>query len=105
MTGCVRWSDIREQAVERAGGAEAFEEGERRILAEARGFRLAEPRRSRGLAQQRIADRVGVTKGRVSQIENGSVSGRETLARHADSLAGTLQQSIFFEDGDIARIA
>lgn len=48
---------------------------------------------------------MGVTKGRVSQIENGSVSGRETLARHADSLAGTLQQSIFFEDGDIARIA
>ena len=38
MTGCVHWSDIREQAVERAGGAEAFEEGERRILAEAQGF-------------------------------------------------------------------
>jgi DNA-binding XRE family transcriptional regulator len=105
MKGYVRWSDIRDEAIERAGGEAAFEEGKRQILAEAQGFRLAEARRSRGLTQQQIADRMGITKGRVSQIENGSISGQETLVRYVEALGGTLQQSIFFDDGDILRIA
>ncbi|THV42286.1 helix-turn-helix domain-containing protein [Glycomyces buryatensis] len=105
MKGYVRWSDIRSEAIERAGGAAAFEEGKRRILAEAQGFRLAELRRARGLTQLQIADRMGVTKGRVSQIEKGSISGQETLARYAEALGGHLSQSIFFEDGDVIRIA
>lgn len=105
MSKYVRWSDIRDEAIERAGGAEAFEEGKRKILAEAQGFRLAEARRARGLTQLQIADRMGVTKGRISQIEQGSISGQEVLARYAEALGGHLQQSIFFEDGDVLRIA
>jgi hypothetical protein len=48
---------------------------------------------------------MGVTKGRVSQIEQGKISGLEVLARYAAALGGRLHQSIYFDDGDIAAIA
>ncbi len=44
------------------------------MLAEVIGHRLAEVRRVRGLTQRQVADRTGVTKGRVSQIERGKTS-------------------------------
>lgn len=105
MTGYVRWEDIRGKLVERHGGEEALKERVDRLRAETQGFRLAEIRRGRGLTQQDIADRMGVTKGRISQIEQGSISGQDVLARYAAALGGRLQQSIFFDDGDIVRVA
>ncbi len=48
---------------------------------------------------------MGVTKGRVSQIEQGKISGQDVLARYATALGGTLHQAIYFDDGDIAAIA
>ena len=36
-------------------------------------------RRSRGLTQQQVAEGMGVTKGRVSQIEQGKVSGQDVI--------------------------
>jgi len=48
---------------------------------------------------------MGVTKGRVSQIEQGKISGNDVLARYAAALGGRLRQSIYFDDGDIAAIA
>ena len=50
-------------------GEQAVGAGEQEILAAVVGRRLAEVRRARGLAQQQVADRMGITKGRVSQIE------------------------------------
>jgi hypothetical protein len=47
------------------------------MLTEVIGHRLAEIRRTRSLTQQQIADRMGVSKGRVSQIERGKISGRK----------------------------
>ncbi|HUR09645.1 MAG TPA: helix-turn-helix transcriptional regulator [Nonomuraea sp.] len=105
MTGYVRWKDIRAEHIERAGGEEAVEAGEQELLAEVQGHRLAEIRRSRGLTQQDIAQRMGVAKGRVSQIEQGKISGQDVLARYATALGGRLHQSIYFDDGDIAAIA
>ncbi|WKU07495.1 helix-turn-helix domain-containing protein [Micromonospora sp. HUAS LYJ1] len=101
----VRWNDIRAEHVERAGGEGAVEAGKRELLAEVLGHRLAEVRRARNLTQQQVADRMGVTKGRVSQIEQGKVSGQEVLARYAAALGGRLHQAIYFDDGDIAAIA
>jgi transcriptional regulator with XRE-family HTH domain len=66
---------------------------------------LAELRKARGLTQQQVADRMGVTKGRVSQIEQGKISGQDVLARFATALGGRLHQAIYFDDGDIAAIA
>ncbi|MBF8185655.1 helix-turn-helix transcriptional regulator [Nonomuraea sp. K274] len=105
MTGYTRWKDIRAEHVERAGGEEAVEAGKQALLAKVQGHRLAEIRRSRGLTQQDIAQRLRLTKGRVSQIEQGKISGQEILVRYVTALGGRLHQSIYFEDGDIAAIA
>ncbi|GGP07151.1 helix-turn-helix domain-containing protein [Nonomuraea glycinis] len=105
MTNYARWKDIRAEHVERAGGEEVVEAGKQELLAKVQGHRLAEIRRSRGMTQQDIAQRMGVTKGRVSQIEQGKISGQDVLARYATALGGQLHQSIYFDDGDIAAIA
>jgi DNA-binding XRE family transcriptional regulator len=105
MSGYTRWSDIRAAHVERAGGEQAMEEGKQQLLATVVGHRLAEVRRSRGLTQQQVADRMGVTKGRISQIEQGKISGQEVVARYAAALGGQLHQAIYFDDGNIAAIA
>jgi transcriptional regulator with XRE-family HTH domain len=105
MTSHVAWNDIRAEHVARAGGEAAVEAGKREMLAEVIGHRLAEIRRTRGLTQQQVADRMGVTKGRVSQIERGKISGQDVLARYATALGGRLHQAIYFDDGDITAIA
>lgn len=105
MTGYTRWQDVRAAHVERAGGEEVVEAGKQELLATVQGHRLAEIRRSRGLTQLQLAERMGVTKGRVSQIEQGKVSGLDVLARYAAALGGKLHQAIYFDDGDIAAIA
>jgi DNA-binding XRE family transcriptional regulator len=101
----VRWKDIRAEHVARAGGENAVEAGKQELVNEMLGHRLAEVRRSRGLTQQEVADRMGVTKGRVSQIEQGKISGQDVLARFATALGGRLHQAIYFDDGNIAAIA
>lgn len=105
MTSYTRWQDVRAAHVERAGGEDAVAVGKDELLATVRGQRLAEIRRTRELTQQEIADRMGVSKGRVSQIEQGNISGHDVLARYVTALGGTLHQSIYFDDGDIAAIA
>jgi hypothetical protein len=37
---------------------------------------------------------MGVTKGRISQIERGKISGHDILARYATTLGGRLRQAI-----------
>ncbi|MDI5937254.1 MULTISPECIES: helix-turn-helix domain-containing protein [unclassified Micromonospora] len=101
----VRWKDIRAAHVERAGGEQAVEAGKQELLASVVGHRLAEVRRARNLTQQQVADRMGVTKGRISQIEQGKISGQDVLARYAAAIGGRLHQAIYFDDGDIAAIA
>ncbi|PPA58888.1 helix-turn-helix domain-containing protein [Micromonospora chalcea] len=105
MSDYPRWQDIRADHVARAGGEEAVEAGKQQLLAEVIGHRLAEVRRARGLTQQQVADRMGVTKGRISQIEQGKISGQDVVARFAAALGGRLHQAIYFDDGDIAAIA
>jgi DNA-binding XRE family transcriptional regulator len=99
------WKDIRAEQVRRAGGEEAVAAGKAELLAQVVGHRLAEVRRARGFTQQQVAERMGVTKGRVSQIEQGQISGLDVVARFAAALGGRLHQAIFFDDGDIAAIA
>lgn len=105
MRSYVKWTDIRAEQVRRAGGEEAVEAGKRVLLTEVLGHRLAELRRARGLTQQQVAERMGVTKGRVSQIEQGKISGQDVLARFAAALGGRLRQVIYFDDGDVVAVA
>ncbi|MFX0591866.1 helix-turn-helix domain-containing protein [Melissospora conviva] len=105
MSSYVSWSQIRADHVARAGGEQAVENGKEELLATVVGHRLAEVRRGRGLTQQQVAERMGVTKGRISQIEQGKISGQDVVARYAAALGGRLHQAIYFDDGNIAAIA
>lgn len=105
MSSYTRWHDVRAAHVERAGGEQAVSVGRDELLAQVQGHRLAEIRRNRDLTQQQVADRMGVTKGRISQIEHGKLTGHDVLTRYAAALGGRLHQSIYFDDGDIAAIA
>ncbi|WP_344619457.1 helix-turn-helix transcriptional regulator [Dactylosporangium salmoneum] len=65
---------------------------------EARGWRLAELRKRREMTQDQVASRMGVSVARVSQIEAGSVSTQEVLARYIEALGGTLKLIADFGD-------
>lgn len=88
MSEHVTWSASghRERAEQLAGDRDAFLEGAHRMLAEARAWRLAYMRQERGITQAQVAERMGVTKGRVSQIESGQVSGTDVVARYVEAL-------------------
>ncbi|MFD6156790.1 helix-turn-helix domain-containing protein [Nocardia sp. NPDC060256] len=100
MTTHRRWRDTGhlERAIEAAGGPEAFEEGVDRLKDRARGWRLAELRKHRGLSQKQVAEHMGVSVARVSQIEQGEVSTREVLDRYVSALGGVLKLVADFGD-------
>src|SRR4051794_17869128 len=100
----VRWSEIRAELVEQARGDQAVKAGTQELLAQVIGHRLAEGREARGLTQQQIAEWIGVTKDRVSQIELGRVSAQDVVAGYAATFGGRPHQAIYFDDGDIAAI-
>ena len=96
MSGVSRWRDSGhlERAVETAGGQEAFDA----MLDDARGWRLAEMRKRRGMTQEQVAVRMGVSVARVSQIESGDVSTQDVLSRFVAALGGTLKLIADFGD-------
>jgi transcriptional regulator with XRE-family HTH domain len=79
--------------------------GAERLTSVALGRRLAALRRARGLTQRQVAERMKITKARVSHIEQGKVANQEVVARYAAALGGRLHQAIYFEDGAVAAIA
>ncbi|WP_245651952.1 helix-turn-helix domain-containing protein [Streptosporangium amethystogenes] len=98
VDGKWRESDHLERAIETAGGVEAFEGEAQHLRQETQGWRLAEMRKRRGLTQTQVADRMGISVARVSQIENGDVSTREVLDRYVAALDGTLKLVADFGD-------
>jgi DNA-binding XRE family transcriptional regulator len=95
-----RWRDSRHlaRAVATAGGPEAFDAGVSAMLDDARGWRLAELRKRRGMTQEQVAARMGVSVARVSQIERGDVSTQDVLNRFVAVLGGTLKLIADFGD-------
>ncbi|SET85898.1 helix-turn-helix domain-containing protein [Nonomuraea wenchangensis] len=98
MTSFPKWNDVRADIVATSGGEEAVAEARRRNQAYIDGYRLAERRKSLGMSQVEVADLMGVTKSRVSQIERGEVSTVEAIARYVQALGGQLQISAVFGD-------
>jgi transcriptional regulator with XRE-family HTH domain len=68
------------------------------MLDETRGWRLAEMRKRRGLTQEQVAQRMGVSTSRVSQIESGDLSTQDVLTRYISALGGTLKLIADFGD-------
>jgi hypothetical protein len=58
-----RWRDFGhlERAVQTAGGQEGFDGAVAAMLDDARGWRLAEMRKRRGMTQEQVATRMGVS--------------------------------------------
>ena len=68
MTSYTKWD---RGSIERVGGPEEAERRRKTLMARQSGQRLAEERKQRGLTQAQLAETMGVTPGRVSQIERG----------------------------------
>src|SRR5215475_5352235 len=100
MSGVRRWRDTShlDRAVDTAGGRDAFDAAIGQMLAEARGWRLGEMRKRRGLTQEQVAERMGVSTSRISQIEAGDVSTQDVLTRYVAALGGTLKLIADFGD-------
>ncbi|WP_433612752.1 helix-turn-helix domain-containing protein [Dactylosporangium sp. CA-139114] len=101
MTEFHDWQDIRAELHD--GDDEALAVERARTEAWVSAFHLAEERKRLGLTQRQVADIMGVTPGRVSQIENGDLDVNEvaTLGRYAQALGARMR--IIFDYGDDLR--
>lgn len=81
-----------------AGGQDAFDAAVAAMPDDARGWRLAEISKRRGMTQEQVAARMGVSVARVSQIESGDVSTQDVLSRFVAALGGTLKLVADFGD-------
>jgi len=96
MSGYVKWD--RAAYVERAGGAEEAERRRKALMARQSGYQLSEERKRHGLTQAQLAAAMGVTPGRVSQVERGELATIEAVARYIQALGGTLDLVARFSD-------
>ncbi|MDP4015330.1 MAG: helix-turn-helix transcriptional regulator [Candidatus Nanopelagicales bacterium] len=95
--GVTKWSDVRERHVEQVG-EQVLAERVAQTMARVRAHHLAEIRRSKGLTQPQVAAGMGVSVGRISQIEHGDVSGLDVLDRYVAALGGQLGLVATFGD-------
>jgi predicted transcriptional regulator len=96
MNSYQKWD--RAAYVERVGGLEAAEQRRKGLMARQSGHRLAEERKHHGLTQAQLAGAMGVTPGRVSQVERGEVATIEVIARYIEALGGRLDLIASFGD-------
>ncbi|MGH3391548.1 MAG: helix-turn-helix transcriptional regulator, partial [Actinomadura sp.] len=80
------------------GGPEEAERRRRTLMARVDAHQLAEIRKERGLTQVDVAEIMGVSKGRVSQIERGEVFTVDVVARYVAALGGELKLTAIFDD-------
>ncbi|MFI5896472.1 helix-turn-helix domain-containing protein [Actinoplanes sp. NPDC051513] len=104
MTEFYEWEEVRAELHD--GDDEAAAAERDRTEAWVSAFHLAEERRRLGLTQRQVAGLMGVTPGRVSQIENGDLDVNEvaTLSRYARAL-GARMRIIFDYGNDLRQIA
>lgn len=91
-----KWKDIRPELVEGLGGEAVVAEARQRNQTYIDAKRLAERRTTIGLTQAEVAERMGITKSRVSQIERGEVSTVDVISRYVQAIGGQLQISAVF---------
>ncbi len=96
MSGYKKWD--RAAYVERVGGEQEAERRRKVLMARQSGYRLAEERKRHGLTQAKLAEVMGVTPGRVSQIERGELATIDAVARYIEALGGRLDLVASFGD-------
>lgn len=88
MSSFCKWD--REGYRHRVGEEEAARR-RRSIIAEQWSYQLAEERKRLGFTQAGLAEIMGVSSARVSQIEHGEVATVEPFAAHGSALGGKLE--------------
>jgi predicted XRE-type DNA-binding protein len=92
----VRWEDTKRRARELDPGWDAPERVAERercraaLRAEQRGYQLAQLRKNTGLTQGQVADVMGVSQARVSQLEHGKVTEVDAIRGYVEALGGTV---------------
>jgi len=97
----MRWEDLYDELYDADDRAE-IELLKTRLLSDLKTHRLAQARKSRGLTQRDVAQAMGLSVGRVSQIERGEVTSVDVLSRYADAVGGRLRVVIDFGDELVA---
>jgi DNA-binding XRE family transcriptional regulator len=92
-----KWIDVRPGIVERLE-EDLVVQAHHRNQAYIDGHRLKERRLGLSLTQAQVAQQMGVTKSRVSQIERGEVSTVDAIARYVQALNGHIQVAAVFGD-------
>ena len=74
-----------------------------KLIAECRAYELREARNAEHLTQSDVAERMGISQARVSEVESGDVGSLKvsTLARYAEALGGTFEAIIQIGDKTI----
>jgi DNA-binding XRE family transcriptional regulator len=93
-----KWKDIRPLLVQGLSGEAVLAEAHLRNQTHIDAQRLAARRTALGLTQAEVAERMGITKSRVSQIERGEVSTVDVISRYVQAIGGQLQISAVFGD-------
>ena len=96
MSSYTKWE--RSAYIDRAGGEEEAERRRKALMARQSGQRLAEERKRHGRTQAQLAQAMGVTPGRVSQIERGELATIDAVARYVRALGGKLDLIASFGD-------
>ena len=85
-----------------------FDRGEiraeaQRLIAECRVYELREARRAEHLTQRDVAERLGISQARISELESGNVSSLKvsTLERYAEALGGSFEAVLQIGDRTI----
>jgi predicted XRE-type DNA-binding protein len=103
----VSWGEAKRRAEEtrRAAGHHVRTDAgraaaQRRLDDEIHAFRLAELRRSRSLTQREVADAMGVSGPRVSDVERGKLDivSVSVLRAYVEALGGRLKVTAEFDD-------
>jgi DNA-binding XRE family transcriptional regulator len=102
------WKEVKaeKEALDRAAGRDvvaAQVEARKRTAERVVGYRLAELRKRAGLTQSDIADLMGVSQARISQLEHGDAHQLEvdTIRRYVTALGGALKIVVDFPDHEV----
>jgi len=96
MSSYTKWD--RAAYIERVGGEEEAEQRRKVLMARQSGSHLAGERNRHGLTQAQLAKAMGVTPGRVSQIERGELATIDAVVRYVEALGGQLDLIASFGD-------
>ncbi len=103
-----KWREVRAEAIAAGRTSEEGIAGARAMLTEKnRAYRLAEIRKSMQISQASLAKQMGLTQGRISQIEKGELSdatSTATLRAYVEALGGHVEVIADFGDSRV-RIA